>query len=269
MKQPAPASAIVVAMPKPTLLVQLSDLHVGGDEDGKDPIPRIEAVIEAVRSLPNAPDAVLVSGDLTDDGSGEHYATARELLGRLEVPLHVLPGNHDDRGRMREAFGLTGEGDEPIRYSVAVGDLRLVLLDSNVPGQDPGSYDAERMGWLDEELGSEPERPTILAVHHTPLATGIREWDAINLDPGDREALGEVVGRHPQLRAIVGGHLHRVAASALGGCPVLSAPSAYLQVRPNFQRDEVTWLDPPGFAIHALRDGALSSQVEMAPLVSS
>jgi len=252
-------------MGTPTLLVQLSDLHVGGNEDGKDPIPRLEAVIEAIRSVPNAPDAVLVSGDLTDHGAAEEYEVTRELLGRLELPLHVLPGNHDDRGRLREAFGLSGVGEEPVRYSVEVGDLRLVLLDSNVPGRDPGSYDGERLAWLDEELASRPEQPTVLAVHHTPLTTGIPEWDAINLEASDREALGMVVARHPQLRAIVGGHLHRVAASALAGCPVLSAPSAYLQVRPNFHRDEVTWVDPPGFAIHALRDGELTSQVESVP----
>jgi len=253
----------------PTLLVQLSDLHVGGNEDGKDPIPRLEAVVEAIRSLPNAPDAALVSGDLTDDGAAEGYRVAREMLAKLAVPLHVLPGNHDDRARLRRAFDLPGAGDEPVNYSVEIGELRLVLLDSNVPGRDPGRYDAERMAWLDEELASQPEQPTILAVHHTPLTTGIPEWDAINLDPGDREALGAVVARHPQLRAIVGGHLHRVAASTLAGCPVLSVPSAYLQVRPNFERDEVSWVDPPGFAIHALRDGELSSQVEMIPFVSS
>ncbi len=256
-------------MPKPTLLVQLSDLHVGGNEDGKDFMPRVEAVIEAVRSLPNAPDAVLVSGDLTDHGTVEEYEVVHELLSRLDLPLHLLPGNHDDRAGLREAFNLPGSGDEPVNYSASVGGLRLVLLDSNVPGRDPGSYDAERMAWLDEELASEPERPTILAVHHTPLTTGIPEWDAINLEASDREALGAVVRRHPQLRAIVGGHLHRVAASTLGGCPLLSAPSAYLQVRPNFDRDEVTWVDPPGFAIHALRGGELSSQVEILASMSS
>src|SRR6478609_12181176 len=117
-------------MSEPTLLVQLSDLHVGGNEDGKDPIPRLEAVIEAIRSLPNAPDAVLVSGDVTDHGAAEEYEVVQELLGRLELPLHVLPGNHDDRARLREAFDLPGVGDEPINHSVSVGDLCLVLLDS-------------------------------------------------------------------------------------------------------------------------------------------
>jgi Icc protein len=253
-------------MTNPVLLVQLSDLHVGGSENGVDPIPRLEAVIEAVRGLPNRPDAVVVTGDLTDDGAEGNYRVARELLGRLDAPLHVLPGNHDHRGRIRAMFDLPGEGEEPVSCSVEVGELRLVLFDSNVPGRDPGSYDADRLGWLDRELAAQPERPTLLAVHHPPLGTGIAEWDAINLDRGDREALGEVVARHRQLRAIVGGHLHRIAASTLSGCPVLAAPSTYLQVLPNYERDEIEWIDPPGFAIHVWAGGELASQVQAVPL---
>jgi 3',5'-cyclic AMP phosphodiesterase CpdA len=251
---------------KPTLLAQISDLHVGGNENGVDPVPRLEAVVEAIRSLPNEVDAVLVSGDLTDDGAEEGYVLARDLLEHLEAPLYVLPGNHDDRGRIRQAFGLPGAGDEPVNYSVEVGELRLIVFDSNVPGQDSGRYDPEQLRWLDSELQAQPRRPTLLAMHHPPLATGIPEWDAINLEPGQRELLAEVVARHPQLRGIVGGHLHRIAASTLAGCPVVSVPSTYLQVRPNFHRDEIEWVDPPGFAIHALRDGELVSQVESVPL---
>jgi Icc protein len=253
-------------MPKPTLLVQITDLHLGGNENGMDPIPRLEAVIEAVRLLPNRPDAVLVSGDLTDDGAEEGYRLAREMLAQFEVPLHVIPGNHDDRARLREAFGLAGAGGEPINYSVDVGGLRLVAFDSIVPGQDPGDFPAEQLHWLDEELAAEPETPTLLALHHPPLATGIAEWDAINLLAPQREALAQVVARHPHLLGITGGHLHRVAASALAGRPVLAAPSTYWQVRPDFEEEEkYTVVDSPGFAIHALRDGELYSQAESVP----
>jgi 3',5'-cyclic AMP phosphodiesterase CpdA len=253
-------------MPKPTLLVQLSDLHIGGNEGGLDPIPRLEAVIEAVRTLPNRPDAALVSGDLTDDGAAEGYRIAREMLARLEVPLHVIPGNHDDRGRLRKAFGLPGVGEEPINYSTWVGELRLVAFDSILPGQDPGDFPPEQLRWLDEELAAEPEAPTLLALHHPPLSTGIAEWDAINLSTSQREALAEVIVRHPQLLVIAGGHLHRVAASALAGRPVLAAPSTYWQVRPDFEEgDEFDVVDAPGFAIHALRDGELYSQAESVP----
>lgn len=253
-------------MAKPVLLAQLSDLHIGANENGFDPVPHLEAVIEAIRALPDQPGAVLVSGDLTHDGGLAEFKLARELLERLRVPLHVFPGNHDDRALLRKAFELPGEGGEPVDYLVDVGELRLVVFDSNVPGQDPGRYDVERLRWLDLELGAQPDRPTLLAMHHPPLATGIREWDEINLEPGQRELLAEVVARHPQLRAIVGGHLHRVAASVLAGCPVLSVPSTYLQARPDFGSEDVEFVPVPGFAIHALLDGELSSQVESVPV---
>jgi 3',5'-cyclic-AMP phosphodiesterase len=253
-------------MARPTLLVQLSDLHIGANEDGFDPVPHLEAVIDAVRSLPNRADAVLVSGDLTDDGSADSYSVARELLDQLGAPLHVLPGNHDDRGRLRAAFDLPGLGDEAVCYAVDVDQLRLVVFDSNVPGQDPGRYDPEHLRWLDAELAAEPGRPTLLALHHPPLATGIQEWDEINLEPGQRPLLAEVVARHPQLRAIVGGHLHRVAVSALAGVPVLAVPSSYLQARPDYETEGVELVPHPGFALHTLRDGELASQVESVPL---
>lgn len=252
-------------MTKPILLAQLSDLHIGANENGVDPVPHLEAVIEAIRALPDRPDAVLVSGDLTHDGGLTEFELARELLERLQVPLHVFPGNHDDRALLREAFELPGEG-EPVNYSDDVGELRLVVFDSNVPGQDPGRYDVEQLRWLDSELRAQPDRPTLLAMHHPPLATGIREWDEINLEPGQRELLAEVVARHPQMRAIVGGHLHRIAASSLAGCPVISVPSTYLQARPDFGKEDVEFVPVPGFALHALLDGELSSQVESVPL---
>jgi len=254
---------------KPVLLAQLSDPHLGARWEGVDPQPRLEAVIEAVRALPNPVDAVVITGDLSDSGSEADYRLARRLLERLEAPVHALPGNHDLRGPLRRAFELPGEGDDPVVYCADVGELRLVAFDSIVPGQDPGAFGPEQLRWLDEELSREPERPTLLAMHHPPLVTGIPEWDGINLAPAEREALAEVVGRHPQLRAIVGGHLHRIATAALAGCPVLSAPSTYLQVLPDFApadfaaEDAVVWTDPPGFALHVLRDGELSSQVEL------
>jgi Icc protein len=255
-------------MGKPTLLAQLSDLHVGSNWDGVDPLPRLERVIEAVRSLPNEVDAVLVTGDLAGQGREEEYELARSLLGRFDCPVHVLPGNHDDRTGLRCVFGLPGTGAEPVDYSVQVGDLRLVVLDSSVPGEDAGSFSAEQLAWLDDELGREPEQPTLLAMHQVPLFTGIPGWDAVNFSRQERESLAEVVGRHPQLRAIAAGHLHRVAASTLAGCPVLSAPSTYVQSQPDFEPpdpedEDVVFGGPPGFALHVLLDGELASQVEM------
>lgn len=251
------------AMPEPILIAQLSDLHICDEWEGVDPAPQLERVVSAVRALPNPIDAVVVTGDLTDDGSEENYRRARRLLEPLGVPVYVLAGNHDDRRRLRGAFELPGSGAEPVNYSVQVGGLRLVVLDSIVPGRDPGAYGPEQLRWLDEELRRDGEAPTVLAVHHPPLATGAPDWDAINLEPGDRRALGEVVARHPQIRAIVGGHLHRAATATLAGRTVFSGPSTCLQVRPDFAGNEVEFVQPPGFALHVLRGEDFISQVEM------
>ncbi|HEY1854422.1 MAG TPA: metallophosphoesterase, partial [Solirubrobacterales bacterium] len=200
---------------QPFLLIQLSDPHIGAEWGNAEPRARLRAAVEAVAALPDRPDAVVVSGDLTDHGEPAEYEVVREALAALGAPLFVLPGNHDARGRLRRAFDLPGEGEERIDYSADLGPLRLIALDSTIPGEVPGRLDAAALAWLDAELALVPEQPTLLAMHHPPLATGIPSWDEINLGAGERRALGEVVARHPQLRAIVGGHLHAAISASL------------------------------------------------------
>jgi Icc protein len=250
-------------MAEPFILVQLSDPHVGADWGGRDPVERLRAAVDQVRELPDEVDAVLVSGDLTNDGGADEYAVVREELGRLGVPYYVLPGNHDSRALMRAAFDLEGAAEAAIDYAVDLGELRLVVTDTIVPGEDQGRIDGGWLARLEATLAEAPEAPTLLAMHHPPLATGIPAWDEINLTLAERAALGEVVANHPQLLAIVGGHLHRTVAGALGGIPVLAVPSVYVQVAPEFGAENTPQgnEEPPGFGVHVLRDGELSSQV--------
>jgi Icc protein len=197
---------------KPVLLAQLSDLHVCEEWEGVDPRTRVERVVAAIGSLPDPVDGVVVSGDLTDDGSPESYREVRRLLEPLAVPTHVLPGNHDDRANLRSAFDLPGSGAEPINYSVALGELRVIVFDSVVPGRDPGAYGPEQLRWLDEELGRETTKPTLLALHHPPLPTGLAGWDAINLTVADRESDGRARRQAPA----VAGDRRRSPAPARG-----------------------------------------------------
>lgn len=248
-------------MARPFFLVQLSDPHVGADWGGADPLARLRRAVAAVAALPDRPDAVLISGDLTDNATAAECETVREELEPLRAPLFPLPGNHDARAPLRAAFGLAGEGEERVDYAAELGPLRLVVLDSTVPGRIEGALDAAALAWLDAELAAAPGAPTLLATHHSPLATGIPAWDAINLSAGERAALGGVVARHPQVLAIVGGHLHAAMAGALGGRPVLAAPSVYLPIAPRFGVEEAPTSapGPGGFVLHVLRDGELAS----------
>jgi 3',5'-cyclic-AMP phosphodiesterase len=177
--------------------------------------------------------------------------------------VYVLPGNHDDRRALHRHFGVPGANGEPVQYSVDLGPLRLVVLDTTRPGQDPGALDAERLDWLDAELSSAPDVPTLIAMHHPPLVTGIPSWDEFGLPASDRRALGDVVQRHPQVRRLVAGHLHRTMTGELAGRPVLTSPSTYVQARLDFDFDGFgPTAEPAGFALHAVLEGELISHIQ-------
>jgi 3',5'-cyclic AMP phosphodiesterase CpdA len=247
----------------PFLVVQLSDLHLGSNPEEVDPAASLRAAVEAVLALPDRPDAVLVTGDLSDDGSERSYERAAELLAPLRLPTHVLAGNHDDRANLRKVFGLPGVGAEPINYSADLGPLRLVALDSTVPGEDGGQLSDATLGWLDAELALEPARPTVLALHHPPLVTALPPFDGICLSAAERAGLAEVLKRHPQVRRVLCGHIHRTIVAELGGRAVLAIPSTYRQARLDFAAGEFALSeDAAGFAIHAWTGEDLASHVQ-------
>jgi 3',5'-cyclic-AMP phosphodiesterase len=250
-------------MSRPFVLAQLSDLHIGAEWGGGDPVARLVAAVESIRSMRPEPDALLVSGDLADGAEDAEYERVRELLAPLRAPVYVLPGNHDERGALRRHFGVPGDDGAPVQYSVELGPLRLVVVDTTRPGEDPGALDAERLDWLDAELSAAPKVPTLLAMHHPPLLTGVPAWDAIGLAAADRRALGEVIERHPQVRRLVAGHVHRTMTGELVGRSVLTVPSTYVQARLELGSHELAFSDDPaGFAIHAVDDGELISHVQ-------
>jgi Icc protein len=165
---------------------------------------------------------------------------------------------------LRRAFELEGEGAEPVRYSADLGPVRLVVVDTTLPGEDPGALDVDQLAWLDAELAEAPRQPSLVAMHHPPVATGVPAWDAIGLNPADRVALGNVIERHRQVRRLVGGHVHRVITGDLAGRPVLAVPSTYVQGLLRFGSTELDLaLDEPAcVAFHALVDGELVSHVQ-------
>jgi 3',5'-cyclic-AMP phosphodiesterase len=250
-------------VPAPFLVAQVSDPHIGGDwGNGEDPVTGLRDVLDEVRRLPDPPDALLLTGDLSEHGAAAGYAAIREMASVISAPLHVIPGNHDDRAALRAEFGLPGSGADPVRYSADLGPVRLVALDTTIPGEAAGALDADELAWLDAALAEAPAQPTLLALHHPPIATGVAPWDAIGLPPADRAALGRVLERHPQVKRLVAGHVHRIMTGDLAGRPVITVPSTYVQARLDFTAAELQFVPGPrGFAVHALIDGEVVSYV--------
>jgi Icc protein len=203
---------------------------------------------------------VILSGDIVNGPESYEYGRAAEILEPLPIPLHPLPGNHDDRDLLRSAFpshqGVADCG-EFIQYEAECAGLRLLVLDTLDAGNSDGGgrLDEARLGWLAERLGERPGEPVLIAMHHPPILTGMRGFDEIGLPEADRGHLREVL-EGSETRLIVAGHVHRTMAGALGSTRVLTVPSVNLQSRLDLSGSTAIELvaDPPGFAVHAFNE---------------
>jgi 3',5'-cyclic AMP phosphodiesterase CpdA len=232
-------------------LAQISDPHVHIGPGDLGSAEALAAAVRAVAELHPAPDALLLSGDLTNDGTDAEYRRVAELLDPLELPVHVLAGNHDDPDGLRAHIGAPGRAGEPVQYALRVGELRLVACDTTVAGREEGAFGAERLAWLEQQLAEDEETPTIVAMHHPPILIGMPAMDAIGLPEADRSALGELLARTPQVKRVITGHVHRAATGDCGGRPVFVCPSSHLQLALDLESHDIALIrEPPCFALH-------------------
>lgn len=210
----------------------------------------IDALFERLPAIGQI-DAVLVTGDISDDGSAESYTIARAELARLGMPVFVVPGNHDRRAAFREAFADTAlmPEDGPLDWVADVAGTRIIGLDTLVEGRGGGRLQARSLDHLADALDQSRSQPVVVALHHPPLRTGIRFMDAIGLE--NPEALEGLLHRHEGPLRVLAGHVHGVYHGMLGGHPVVTAPSTCSAFALD-RRAEATvgfMLGPVGFAV--------------------
>jgi len=243
-----------------TLLAQLTDLHIrepGHLAYGRlDTAPYLQAAVRSIQALPQRPQAVVLTGDLTDFGREAEYAHLARLLAPLSMPTYLLPGNHDDRDSLRRSFpdhAYLGD-DEFIQYRVPfdANGLSLLALDTVEAGASHGRLCPKRLAWLADMLDRHRGEPTIIAMHHPPFQTHIGHMDRIGLLEG-APALAEILAGHPAVERVICGHLHRTIFSRVAGALASTAPSPAHQVCLDLSPDaEPAWiLEPPGFHLHA------------------
>jgi len=240
------------------LIAQLSDTHI--KPRGRLAYSRVDTArmladaVTHLQALPQRPDLVVLTGDLVDIGAPEEYAHLRDLLAPLGQPMLLVPGNHDDRDALRQAFPDHGHvaADGFWQFAVSRPDwpLRIVGLDTVKPRESAGLLCPDRLAWLDATLAAAPDLPTLILMHHPPFATGIGHMDDIGLD--GREAFAEILSRHPQVELVVCGHLHRNIRTTVGGRAVMTAPSTAHTVQLDIARDAKPMfrMEPPGYLLH-------------------
>jgi Icc protein len=237
------------------LIAQISDLHflpAGILAFGKvDVAGCLERAIAHLNAFDPAPDLVLITGDLTNDGDEATYDQLAAMLDRLVAPYYPLIGNHDPRETTRRAFAHLGCLPSRGRLCYTVDDLpiRIVALDSMVERRPYGTLGPEQLAWLDARLKQRPRKPTLVALHHPPIKTGIGHMDWSMLR--DADDLAAVIGRHPQVERVLCGHVHRPVQQRFAGTIAQIAPGVAHQVQLVLGEERGPWIcEPPAVLLH-------------------
>jgi 3',5'-cyclic-AMP phosphodiesterase len=229
------------------LVAHLSDLHVFSRVKETrlvrdDVAGRVERLIRDVAAFRPGFDAVLITGDVADGGSPEDYALVRRLLAPLDVPILVVPGNHDRRETMRASFAdlVPFEAGAHLNFCTSIGPLRLIGLDSQVPGKVEGRLCGERLDWLARTLARPHDGRTIVMLHHPPFPTGMGVIDEHILIEGAAE-LGALLAAQEGPVSLLCGHVHRPIQTLWHGAFAATAGSPAFQFELVFGRPE----EPP------------------------
>ena len=214
------------------LIAQITDMHVKPAGEllygTMDTHGMLAAALADIAKLDPRPDLVFASGDLVADGTPAEYTALRALFDELPLPYFLLPGNHDIRDALRAAFPEQpwDKAGEFLHYAVEDYPLRLIALDTVIPGAPGGRLCADR--------------PAAIFMHHPPFVTGIHHMDRMGLE--SPAGLADVLASRGQVARILCGHLHRPIQTMLGHVPVSVAPSTCFQI-------QLTLNDPPGIAL--------------------
>ncbi|MFZ4601631.1 MAG: metallophosphoesterase [Caulobacterales bacterium] len=236
---------------RPFLLAQISDCHVTDRADASNPdaVDRLKRTLAAIGA--QGADAIIATGDLVDDGRAAEYALLAEALADAPAPVFLLPGNHDDAATLRRCFPDHAYLPEspPLCWALDHLPLRIVAVDQTMPGLAGGLFMPEHAEWLNETLNDHSDAPTLVALHHPPFSTYTTS-DEVGL--GGADLFEAVIARHPQVRRIVFGHVHRVILGRVAHADAIACPSTARPFQSRFDGEQTARIEgPPGFLLHA------------------
>ncbi|MBI2698575.1 MULTISPECIES: phosphodiesterase [Mycobacterium] len=222
--------------PRPDyVLLHISDTHlVGGDGPlygDVDADGRLGELLGQLNHSGVRPDAIVFTGDLADKGEPAAYRKLRDLVepfaADLGAELIWVMGNHDDRAELRRLLLDEVPSMAPLDHVRTVDGLRIITLDTSVPGHHHGEIRASQLDWLAGELATPAPDGTILALHHPPIPSVLDM--AVTVELRDQAPLGRVL-KGSDVRAILAGHLHYSTNATFVGIPVsVASATCYTQ----------------------------------------
>lgn len=204
-----------------TRIIWLTDLHYmgSGDINGHDPRVRVAAALTQVSTQFADADAVVITGDLAEDGLASDYAALAPMLAALPMPVLSLVGNHDNRDEMARHLAPPEGAMHGFRqFAHVVGDDVVLALDTANGVDAPGHLCAARLDWLRAALHTHADKRVIVAMHHPPVPLGLPNQDHEHV--GEGAALMALLAAHGGVAHVLCGHVHRSVQTVVGGVPV-------------------------------------------------
>ena len=256
------------------IIGQITDLHIGFDGQDKPcaNMQRLHHVLDSLRSFRRGPDVLLLTGDLVESGEQWAYEKLKDALTSLHIPAFFALGNHDNRETFAEVFGDANFNDGFLQYVIEDYPVRIIVLDSLKPGRHGGSFCEQRADWLRARLSEQPDRPTLIALHHPPIVTHIG-WMTAKPGANWTRRLSDVVSDFPNVIQIISGHIHRTITQPFGGSLVSVANSVAPQVKLEFADIDadvpdgriLLTEDLPGYCLHYWDGNTLTSHTGTSP----
>ena len=249
-------------------ILQLTDSHLYADPSrcllGINTLETFDQVLAQALHEQGIPDLLLATGDLVHDASDSGY---KRLLGRLKltgVPTYCLPGNHDLPKKMKQIMNQDNVHTLP---SVQAAGWSLIFLDSTIAGNESGSLDKEQLELLQLLLEAHPDKHTLICMHHHPVPVGSRWMDTMVLKNPDQ--FFGLLADHPQVRAVLCGHIHQKYENEHQGVRLIGTPSTCVQFVAG-QDDFAIDACPPGYRwLNLLPSGEIETGLGLLPEIPS
>jgi len=201
-------------------------------------------------------DFLLITGDISQDGSKESYELFSSLIKTLNKPIYCLPGNHDDPSLLKNIF------KQSPNQAISVNQIQnhlLILLNSHIENLVSGKISTNQLDQLNNILKTNANRPVIIALHHQPININSPWMDNISLENGDE--LLTLLENFPMVKMILFGHIHQEINTNHQHIKIFGTPSTCYQFKPQSQTMLVDQLRPGYRNIKLLDDGTIKTEL--------
>jgi 3',5'-cyclic-AMP phosphodiesterase len=256
-------------------IAQITDLHITSDKDLLNKArneQRLRTVLRTIHALKPRPVAIIASGDLVDRGEREEYLELKKIFAEVEIPLYLGLGNHDQRAPFHAVFSQTRLDENGfVQYAADLGGVRVVMCDTLDEGSNDGAFCEKRAAGLRRMLEEDARVPTIVALHHPPILSGI-QWMDSRPDAEWIDRLAGTIEDRAQIRAVICGHVHRAFHGVFAGHVISASSATSIQLTLNLtpvdarvpDGREILVDEPPGYTLLMWDKGQMTTHVCVA-----